>query len=220
MNKDIQLDKHESPDDRSLPIVMKRKLDLVILRYMAQKIHVMLHSLDQAPTINRGATTSQPFLYYLDERHKRTHRIAIYNPQELLLNNGLPFVGFVSMRRKSLSPFVLDELRILDKRLVAELVNTPGLLSYSSLELHDGNWCNLVLFGNANAKIHVTNNDTHRYAAYEFSPRCYEWIRLHNGIMPAGLAGNEMLLQRTKYYMFQEVHQRPILREVSYQRDS
>ena len=214
MNKDIQLDKHESPDDRSLPIVMKRKLDLVILRYMARKIHVMLHSLDQA------ATTSQPFLYYLDERHKRTHRIAIYNPQELLLNNGLPFVGFVSMRRKSLSPFVLDELRALDKKLIAELVNTPGLLSYSSLELHDGKWCNLVLFGNASAKIHVTNNDTHTYAAYEFAPRCYEWIRLHNGNMPAGLAGNEMLLQRTKYYMFQEVHQRPILREVSYQQDS
>jgi hypothetical protein len=214
LNRDFQLDKNESPDDRSLPTVMKRKLDHVILSYMARKIHVMLHSLDQA------TTTSQPFLYYLDERHKRTHRIAIYNPQELLLNNGLLFVGFVSMRRKSLSPFVLDELRILDKRLVAELVNTPGLLSYSSLELHDGNWCNLVLFGNANAKIHVTNNDTHRYAAYEFSPRCYEWIRLHNGIMPAGLAGNEMLLQRTKYYTFQEAHQRPILREVSYQQDS
>jgi len=116
---------------------------------MARKIHVMLHSLDQA------ATASQPFLYYLDERHKRTHRIAIYNPQELLLNNELPFVGFVSLRRKSLSPLVLDELRALDKRLVAELVNTPGLLSYSSMELHDGNWCNLVLFGNANAKIHT-----------------------------------------------------------------
>jgi len=214
LNRDFQLDKNESPDDRSLPTVMKRKLDLVILRYMARKIHVMLHSLDQATTI------SQPFLYYLDERHKRTHRIAIYNPQELLLNNGLPFVGFVSLRRKSLSPLVLDELRALDKRLVAELVNTPGLLSYSSLELHEGNWCNLVLFGNVNAKIHVTNNDTHTYAAYEFAPRCYEWIRLHNGFMPAGLAGNEMLLQRTKYYTFLEAHQRPILREVSYQQDS
>jgi len=214
MNKDIQLDKHESPDDRSLPIVMKRKLDHVILSYMARKIHVMLHSLDQA------TTTSQPLLYYLDERHKRTHRIAIYNPQELLLNNGLPFVGFVSLRRNSLNPLVLDELRALDKRLVAELVNSPGLLSYSSLELHEGNWCNLVLFGNANAKIHVTNNDTHTYAAYEFAPRCYEWIRLHNGFMPVGLAGNEMLLQRTKYYTFLEAHQRPILREVSYQQDS
>lgn len=214
MNRDFQLDKDESPDDRSLPTVMKRKLDLVILRYMARKIYVMLHSLEQS------VTTSQPFLYYLDERHKRTHRIAIYNPQELLLNNELSFVGFVSLRRKSLSPLVLDELRALDKRLVAELVDTPGLLSYSSLELHEGNWCNLVLFGNANAKIHVTNNDTHTYAAYEFAPRCYEWIRLHNGFMPAGLAGNEMLLQRTKYYTFLEAHQRPILREVSYQQDS
>ncbi len=214
MNRDFQLDKHESPDDRSFPTVMKRKLDLVILRYMARKIHVMVHSLDQA------ATASQPFLYYLDERHKRTHRIAIYNPQELLLNNELPFVGFVSLRRKFLSALVLDELRALDKRLVAELVNTPGLLSYSSLELHDGNWCNLVLFSNVNAKIDVTNNDTHTYAAYEFAPRCYEWIRLHNGFMPVGLAGNGMLLQRTKYYTFLEAHQRPILREVNYQQDS
>lgn len=210
MNRDFQLDKHESPDDRLLPTVMKRKLDLVILRYMARKIHVMLYSLDQA------STTSQPLLYHLDERHKRIHRIAIYTPQELLLNNGLTFVGFVSRRRQPINLSVLDELRTLDKKLVAELVSTPGLLSYSSLELREDNWCNLVLFANAGAKIHVTNNDTHMYAAYQLSPRCYEWIRLHNGIMPAGLAGNEMLLQKTRYYRFQEAHQKPVIREMRY----
>ncbi len=210
MNKDIQLDDHESSADRTLPGVRKGKLDLVILRYIARRVYVALRSLDQA------TTTARPLLFYLDERHRRTHRMAIYNPEELLLTNELAFVGFISGKLRPIRPSVTADLRIMDKKLVTELVNTPGLLSYSSLELRESNWCNLVLCSNADTKMHITNNDTHKYAAYELAPRCYEWIRLHNGIMPAGLAGNEMLLQKTRYYLFQEAHRRPVIREVRY----
>jgi len=143
--------------------------------------------------------------------------MAIYNPEELLLNNELALVGFISGRMRPLRPSVAADLRIMDRKLIAELVNTPGLLSYSSLELHDGNWCNLVLLNDPQVKIHLKNTETHRYAAYELAPNCYEWIRLHNGIMPTGLASNEMLLQKTRYYQFQEAHQRPVIRELRYE---
>ncbi len=210
MHKDIQLPQQEGPTDRPSPPVMKRRLDLVILRYMARRVHLALLSLD------RATTTNHPLLYFLDERHKRTHRMAIYNPQELSLANELALVGFISGKLRPLRPSVAADLRIMDRKLIAELVDTPGLLSYSSLELRDGNWCNLVLFNDPRMKIHLKNAQTHTYAAYELAPSCYEWIRLHNGSMPTGLASNEMILHKTRYYQFQEPHQRPIIRELRY----
>lgn len=210
MNRDIQLDQSQPPADGPPSIVIKRKLDLVILRYMARRVYVALRSLDES------IATEQPLLYYLDERHKRIHRMAIYNPKKLSLNNELAFVGFISGKLRPLRPSIAADLRITDRKLVAELANSPGLLSYSSLQLHDGNWCNLVLLNDPKMKIHLRNTETHRYAARELAPNCYEWIRLHNGIMPTGLASNEMLLQKTTYYRFQEAHQRPIIREMRY----
>jgi len=145
--------------------------------------------------------------------------MAIYNPEELLLHNELAFVGFVSGKLKPLRPSIAAELRIIDKKLVTELANTPGLLSYSSLELHEGNWCNLVMLNDTEVKLRLKNAATHQYAAYEIAPSCYEWIRLHHGIMPAGLAGNDMLLQKTRYYTYQGVERRPAIREITYKED-
>src|SRR6266700_2785803 len=211
MNKDIPLNNRQALAEGTLPGVRKGKLDLVILRYMARRVSVALRSLDLA------TSTARPLLYYLDERHRRTHRMAIYNPEELLLNNELAFVGFISGKLRPIRPSVGADLRIVDKKLVADLVDTCGLLGYSSLELHDGNWCNLVLLNDPEVKIRLKNSETHRYAAYELAPSCYEWIRLHNGIMPAGLAGDDMLLQKTRYYLYQEVERRPTIREITYE---
>src|SRR5256714_13626773 len=105
---------------------------------MARRVYVALRSCDQT------TATARPLLYYLDERRRRIHRMAIYNPEELLLNNELAFVGFISGKLRPIRPSVGADLRIVDKKLVADLVDTCGLLGYSSLELHDGNWCNLV----------------------------------------------------------------------------
>lgn len=154
MNWDVPLNQDEALAAFPLPIVRKGKLDLVILRYMARRVYVALRSLDQS------TTTARPLLYYLDERRRRIHRMAIYNPEELLLNNELAFVGFISGKLRPIRPSVGADLRIVDKKLVAELVNTPGLLGYSSLELHDGNWCNLVLLNDPEVKIHLKNTGT------------------------------------------------------------
>lgn len=210
MNMDSSLNTGEAVEDRSLPNGQEETSDLVLLRYMAQRIYITLYLLD------RPISTAQPLLYYSEEGHKYIHRIAIYHPQELLLNNSLDFVGFVSSKQKPGSQPVIEEIRIVDKKLVAELVGTPGLLSYSSMELRDGNWCNLVLFSSTETKTHIKNSETHAYAAYQLSPRYYDWIRLHNGIMPAGLACNDMLLRKTKYYTFHAAHEKPTIREVTY----
>jgi len=210
MNEDT-LDAREVLDEPSPPHAQKDYQDLVILKYMAQRIYVTLYLLDEP------GDASQPLLYYSEEGHKHIHRIAIYRPEELLLNNSLYFVGFISGKQKPGSPEVIEEIHRVDKMLVVELINTPGLLSYSSLELRDGSWCNLVLFNDNETKTHIKNSETHAYAAYQLSPRYYAWVRIHSGIMPAGLARNEMFLQKTRFYQFHEVHEKPATRELTYE---
>ncbi|HET7638273.1 MAG TPA: hypothetical protein VFK47_05970, partial [Ktedonobacteraceae bacterium] len=60
MNKDDIFDQPETLAERDLPIVIKGKLDLVVLRYMARRVFMTLRSLDQA------TTTMRPLLYYLE----------------------------------------------------------------------------------------------------------------------------------------------------------
>jgi hypothetical protein len=210
MNDKKQLNACDIRDNCSPPYVNKGKLDLIILRYMAKRIQVTLH------LANRQINASQPLLYVAKERRGRTHRVAIYDSQDLLRANSLPFVGFVSGQRKPAITSIVDEIHAVDARLVVELANIPGILSYSSLELHEGYWYNLVLLSCAGAKMHIQKTSAHAYASYQLSPYYYEWIRIHNGVMPEGLANNEMKLQKTKYYTFQDSHQRPTILELNY----
>jgi len=211
MNKESQVYKSTAIDDCSHLPIMKRKLDLVLLRYMAQRIQetLRLHDL--------WTNTTQPLLYFLEERHQHTHRVVIYKSQELLLGSSLVFVGFISGRQKPLSHPVLEEMRVTDKNLITELASNPGLLSYSSLQLCTSNWCNLVLLSHASAKTHFRTNETHRYAVRQLAPRYYEWIRLHTGVMPGGLAGNETIVRSTKFYTFQGEQLEFSVRELVYQ---
>jgi hypothetical protein len=211
MDKDRYLNSSEALDEDSPPGDEKNEQDLVLLRYMAQRIYVTLYLLDEP------ADPSKPLLYYLEEGRKYTHRIAIYSPQELLLNKQLDFVGFISRKLQPGDSQIIEEIRAVDKKLIVELINTPGLMSYSSLELRDGRWCNLVLFSGTETKMHIRNSEMHAYAAYQLSPRYYDWVRLHNGIMPGGLARNEMLLQKTKFYQFHGPHEKPTMRELTYE---
>jgi hypothetical protein len=211
MDKDSYLNTSQSLDERALPKAEQSNLDLVILRYMAQRIYVTLYLLDEP------VDPSQPLLYYAEEGRKHTHRIAIYRPEELMRNSSLDLVGFISAKLKPGRPQVIKEIRAVDKKLIVEFISTPGLLSYSSLELRDGRWCNLVLFNGSETKVHIRNSETHAYAAYQLSPRYYEWVRIHNGIMPGGLARNEIVLQKTKYYQFHGPHEKPTSQELTYE---
>jgi len=126
------------------------------------------------------------------------------------------FVGFISRKQKQLDPSIVDEIHFIDQKLVAELIDHPSVLSYSSLELHTGIWCNLVLLSDNEAKTRFQSTQTHAYAAYQLAPRYYEWIRLHSGIMPDGLAYETMRVQKTRYYTFQPTQHGPSIQELVY----
>jgi hypothetical protein len=192
----------------SLQATGKVKLDLLVLGAMAQSTHIYL--------LNLAAGTSFPLVDYIERSRKRIHRIVVYNRQEILLKSNLVFVGFVSRIQEHVSPAIIQELHRVDKLLITELANHTGLLSYSSLELHKDHWYNLVLLSDYAAKTYFKDNSTHRYAAHQLATHFYAWIRLHNGVMPGGLVYNQLILQRTKYYTFPEIGQKPVMWEVLY----
>lgn len=195
------------------PIFSKGTSDLLVLKYMRQRMRVTLHQLKPC------ATSQRPILYNFQERHGRIHRIALYNCQELAQRPSLAFVGFISRKQKILDASIVDEIHTIDAQLVAEMVNNSGVLGYSSLELRTGIWCNLVLMENIEAKQQVLRSETHAHAAYQLAPRYYEWIRLHTGIMPHGLFHDEMHALHTRYYTFQTAQQKPVIREHTYVHD-
>jgi len=191
-------------------LVHEGTFDLVVLRSMAQKLLGTLRTREQP--VNEPL----PIRYAFNERHGRTHRMLLFTPQEVLFESQLAFVGFVSNRRKRLDPRIIEEIFLVDQQLLDELVHVPGLLSYSSFELRAGNWYNLVVFRDSAARSHFGALEMHRYAAYQLSPVYYEWIRLHNGSLPGGLAHQEMVLRDTKWYVFPERQQPPIIHELVY----
>jgi hypothetical protein len=190
--------------------VNKGRLDLMILRHMAYRVSLALKDIEDM-------TSVLPLLSYSDERHNRMHRIAIYDPLALKTPGDLAFVGFVSKKQQPLAVSIVEDIHEVDRKLIAELIGTPGMLSYSSLELCTGRWYNLVLLRDATTKEHIKNSETHKYAAYQLAPRYYEWIRLHNGVIPKGLAYSDLILRKTKLYTFQRLTPHTSVREHSHE---
>ena len=199
--------------EKSLPaeLVRKGRLDLVVLQAMARKITVTLRTLEVS-----GVQTL-PLSYSFEEQRGRQHRMLIFAPDELLKPEEMRFVGFVSGRSETAEQLIIDAIFRADQLMLAELTHVPGLLSYSSLELHPGVWYNLVLFRDPGVKSQVKDIEAHRHAAYQLSPAYYAWIRLNNGVLSGGLACPEWRLHTTRHYRFSGVRQPPEVREQNYE---
>jgi hypothetical protein len=144
--------------------------------------------------------------------------VVLYKDLPSFREKHLSFVGFLSKKREVLSPTISHNIARVDKELVKELEENPWLLSYSSMELTDGNWCNLVVFNQEEAKERLVESATHRYAAYQLAPEYYEWVRLHNGTMSQELG--QLVIHTTKSYRFkrgQESPQGDVFREHRYE---
>jgi hypothetical protein len=200
------------PQHNNFQVTWNVKLDLLVLRYMARKIAYRL--------LDSAASTPFPWVYFAEEHRNRIHRIVIYRRGENLLNGSILFVGFISGVNEHASPAAAQEIHRVDKQFMAELANNTGLLSYSSLELKRGYWFNLVLLSDPSAKTFFKDSTTHGYAAYQLSTQYYAWIRLHHGVLPGGLERKDFVLQRTKYYIFQEIGQQPVTSELLYEASS
>lgn len=193
----IPLGPAELVADRAFTDPRHSQADLAQLEYMRACLIAALgqHSLAV------GAAAGQPQIDYLAEPDKRQHRLVLAARERLLRADALTVVGFFGQRRADANP---DLLGSIDEELLGEFVRHQYVLSYSSLELPDGNWGNLVVLEHAGGIEHWRTSPRHAYAARELSPQFYASIRLHNGRLPRGLHTPAIELTSTKYYDFQQ----------------
>jgi hypothetical protein len=173
----VRLGPSEVPPDRAFTDPGESAADLVAIRVMATR----LAALAAGP----AAVPEGPII--CDERALRMAR-------------DLAFVGFFALKRAGLDHSPLTQA---DDELIGEFGRHPGILSYSSLELPDGNWANLILLDPPEARDHWRQSLRHAHAAAELAPRHYTAVRLHHGVFPGGLlSGADAVLVRTRYLDF------------------
>ena len=137
--------------------------------------------------------------YEISSSHQR---LIILNREVLLSVQPITVVGFCAHRRSNLSQALLDEMSVVDGDLVQELAQHSDMLTYSSIQLQDGNWKNLVLLRSDAGVGHWRDSQRHHYAANMLTPVYYAQVRLHNGVLPQGLSSPNIVLTSTKYYDF------------------
>jgi len=163
--------------ERSFANYKNIQIDQTTLYMMLDKLRKEVQQVPQPTTLN------------LTEPSGKLHRLVIFNPQKLQLESAASFtlIGFFGTRSEAPEE-TRKEVTRTDDKLVEQLFKLPEALVYSSLELEDGNWGNLVLMLGDDHVIDAWRvGATHRYATTSLAPQVYNTIRLHNGRLPAGL---------------------------------
>lgn len=130
-------------------------------------------------------------------------RVVVCDLEVLTAKHGeLCFVGFFGERHMDRSAEPLERA---NGELVLEFRNYPGILSYSSMELFDCNWANLVVHDLPRAREYWRSSKRHVEAAERLSPEFYQTVRIHNGTIPGGLdGGGDTVIQTTKYWDYRK----------------
>ncbi len=133
--------------------------------------------------------------------HGLKRRVIVCDPGRLTSAGELFAVGFMAERNADLPITALERA---NTKIVKEFVDYPGILSYSSWELADRQWANLVLAEDALVAERWRESMAHRRAVAELSPRHYRNVVIHHGRLPGGLGGGRwIVLDRTRYIDFE-----------------
>jgi hypothetical protein len=166
--------------------------DLGTIRLMLAEVRGQV---DQSAAL---PATPRPLVLERHEAKGRVHRAILCDERRLGDGRDLAWVGFFGVKRPDVDP---TPLTVRDEELVREFPAHPGILSYSSLELADGNWGNLILLDGDDAREQWRTSPRHADAISVLAPRHYTDVRLHQGFLPGGVrAGSELVLRRTRYY--------------------
>lgn len=166
--------------------------DLAILGYMLEDLRGLLLR------VATGKVTVVPYRAIEWVVHDLKRRVVICDAMSLHNRRSAQLVGFFGERHPEQDGTPLEEANF---EIVLEFQKYPGILSYSSMELADGNWANLVLHNVAEDRETWRASETHARAARELSPLYYRTVRIHNGVLPDGVMGNRsMVVERTKYW--------------------
>lgn len=195
LDRFISLDPAEHIPDRPFSDPEHSWRDLATLEYMCRRLHQVVQA-------HAGLVAGSHI--HLREPDGRPHRIIVTDRTTLLDAQALAVVGFCGQKRTTLDPSLVQEMEEVDDALIGELAGQPYLLSYSSMQLADGNWANLVMMRSVEGIEHWRTSPRHAAAVSDLSPHYYRSIRLHNALLTGGLASPHLILLRTKYYDYRD----------------
>jgi hypothetical protein len=145
--------------------------------------------------------------------HGLKRRVIVANAMGLHNRRTICVVGFFGERHVEQDHAPLEEA---NAEIVLEFRNFPGILSYSSMEMPDGNWANLVLHDIPEVREYWRASERHARAAQELSPKYYRTVRIHNGTLPGGImSGRTIAIERTKYWDYRNPKVWHAVRELS-----
>ncbi len=183
--------------------------DLQILGYMLEDVRGLMGELYE------GAISIRPYEPLYWRVHGLGRRTVLCDPMRLGERRDICVVGFFGERLFGPDATALEKA---DAAVVLEFQHYPGILIYSSMELSDGNWGNLVLHTAPEDREAWRGGDTHARAVAELVPIHFRTVRIHNGTLSGGLAGGKAIrVERTKYWDYRSPRVWQAVRELSAQ---
>lgn len=188
----VQLALDDSPADHPCADVRLYHADLALLGYLLQDLRALVR---RAASGDIELTRFEAITW---DVHGLARRTVVCDPAALLQPADVRMVGFFGHRRAT------EEARLVDAAeldVIAEFRHYPGILSYSSIELVDHQWANLVVHADAADTQGWRRCPVHIRAAEELAPLVYHDVRIHNGSIRGGPIGSEtVVIECTKYF--------------------
>ena len=190
----VELSEYETVPGHSCADVSLFAPDLDVMAYMLQDLRTLLRSAEAGKV---EVWSHRPFTWTVHELHRRT---VVCEPVQVREHQRVCIVGFFGNRRNE---FPWAKTDAIDVRLIDEFKSFPGILSYTSMELADDYWANLVVHAEPDDRDAWRNSIPHRHAV-ELSPTLYTSVRIYNGHLPGGVAGSRAVeIDTTKYWDYE-----------------
>jgi hypothetical protein len=187
----VELSEYETVPGHACADVSLFAPDLDVMAYLLQDLRTLLRSADAGKV---DVWPHRPFTWEVHGLHRRT---VVCEPVQIRDRQRTCIVGFFGNRRTDLPYERMDGI---DVGLIDEFRSYPGILSYSSMELADDYWANLVVHAEPDDRDVWRTNAAHRHAV-EMSPRLYSSVRIYNGHLPGGVSGSRAIeIDSTKYW--------------------
>ena len=198
MNTLVQLGPHEFRKTHPCSDPALYEADQQLLAYMLQDLRALMRRM------HAGEITIAPYETRTWSVHDLERRMVICNPSGLAEQRDVCIVGFFGERRGN--PETQGRINRLERALLTQFRDYPGVLSYSSIELVDDYWANLVVHTDDGDRDAWSGGKVHREAAEDASPDHYRSVRIHHGQLRDGVCSSNMIkLVRTKYWDYGEV---------------
>lgn len=188
----IRLGPNDEVDEHPVTDTGAYERDIALLNYLLQDLRALTRR------GARGEIEMRPEQVITWEVHGLARRTVVCDPAGLRDETDAQMVGFFGDRRADADRPTIEASEM---ELIGEFPDHPGILAYSSAELVDGYWANLVVHREPDDRETWRASRAHVHAVERIAPMAYHNVRIHNGFIPGGVTGSRtVVIESTKYW--------------------